>query len=86
MGKRKCDPELIVWLDHAEVGEGVWHDIDQARKAKPARFATLGWVIAEDDQRIVVISTMEQDGGTVSKPFVIIKSTVLDRGAVTLAD
>lgn len=61
----------ITWVDSATAGDGGWHKIDlENLKEDPLECYTVGFVIAENDDRIVICSsyfenTIENEIGTV---------------------
>lgn len=66
----------VDWLDHCEDGP-TWVPYDDAMDAKLARCHTVGYLVHEDDERIVVCSSwVDDDDETVSRPFVIARACV----------
>ena len=65
-----------MWLDHREDGEA-WQTLDQATRAQPAECHTVGYLVHQDDDRIVVTSTwLDDSDGIVGGAFVIVASAV----------
>jgi hypothetical protein len=66
----------VTWLDHREDGQA-WQSYHDAVNLQPAECHTVGYLVHEDDDRIVVTSTwLNDDDETVGGAFVILASAV----------
>ena len=76
--------EQIVWADHVEpVNNGTvwWSPDDLEQVSGPMTVTSVGWVVKETDDWLLIVSQMSSDGWT-NQPLVIIKSCVLARTAL----
>ena len=51
---------LVVWNDAVEMESG-WHNIEDIRKHTIAKCKTVGWLVDKNDERIIIMSTIEED-------------------------
>ena len=51
---------LITWRDAIEMEAG-WHDMQTITKQKTATCKTVGWLVDKNDERIIIMSTIEED-------------------------
>lgn len=51
---------LVTWRDAVEMEAG-WHDMKEITKQETAVCKTVGWLVAKDDKRIIIMSTIEED-------------------------
>jgi hypothetical protein len=56
-------PEQITWLDHSSTGNGNWIPVSELQEdIRSVEISTVGWVIAETDDCIIVVSTLTEHG------------------------
>jgi len=75
--------EKFEWLDPEEHEIG-WHDENDVRewgKEPPRKFRTLGWVIYENEDVVVVASSV--DGHQVGSIHKLIKASIVKRGLLS---
>jgi hypothetical protein len=66
----------VTWLDHREDGEA-WQSYHDAKALQPAECHTVGYLVHEDDERLVGASTwIDDDDETVGGAFVIVAAAV----------
>lgn len=66
----------VTWLDHRE-DHVAWQTYDEACKATPAVCHTVGYLVHEDDDRIVLTSTwLEDDDETVGGTLTLVQAAV----------
>lgn len=46
---------MVEWLDSASLTGGVWRDTNDVADLKPTRMRSVGWVLREDGESIVLI-------------------------------
>ena len=71
-------PALVTWVDSASV-DG-WGPLKKRRKEKPVEIWSVGWIVHEDDDRLVMVShradETKEAGGTWAIPRACVKSVV----------
>jgi len=70
-----------MWADHVEpanTGNVWWSPDDLEQVVGPITVTSVGWVVKETDDWLLIVSQMSADGWT-NQPLVIIKSCVLNR-------
>jgi hypothetical protein len=75
----------VTWRDH--YGTGGWKDLDEVgRLLKPDYQVSVGWLVAEDAHRLVIVQThgTDADNPQVKDSMTIEKSCVVER--VTLEE
>lgn len=50
--------KLVTWLDIVS-HDGAWMDISEAKEYKPAPIQTVGWIIKEEEEYIVIVSSKD---------------------------
>lgn len=80
--------EVITWLDHQTDKDG-WQDVETAAKFRPATCISIGWVVSEDKNVLVIAPTYSTCSGTnvpevVTDHMAVIKSTIVGRQRVRL--
>lgn len=80
--------QVVRWRDHCDPLDGPWHSIDAARRVEPVVFCTVGWIIRETDEFIVMTSTLGEGpvAEVVGSPTVILTDAILDRAPLDVAD
>tara|TARA_B100001250_G_C19812704_1_gene796577 strand:- start:2035 stop:2307 length:273 start_codon:yes stop_codon:yes gene_type:complete len=53
----------VNWIDAMDSETG-WHSLNKLKKAQPEPVVSVGWIISEDDKRIVVTGDFCSDGET----------------------
>jgi hypothetical protein len=67
----------VAWLDHCEDG-ATWQTYEDAKQAQPVTCHTVGHLVHQDAERVVVTSTwVEDDDETVGRPLAIVASAVV---------
>ena len=74
--------KLITWVD-VKAYEGAWMDVSEAETYKPVEMSTLGWIIKEEEDYIVVVSTKDTEG-LVGSVNAIPRQTILSITCVTV--
>lgn len=70
--------EMIQWADNATIGGPGWQGLEDAVEGELVKIDTVGWVIKEDDTKIIVANTVSYIGKTLTS-VVISKPDVLKR-------
>lgn len=76
--------EIIHWRDHVSFHEVSWRDVDDIAELTPADVFSAGWVISEDETKLVIAAHFDRENGTAVGEMCIIKSTIVQRW--TLSD
>jgi hypothetical protein len=71
--------EYIKWMDHSGFSESRWRAIEEVQDLNPIMMHTVGWVIYEDKDKLVTVSTMHDDEETVHSEFCIVKKAIVHR-------
>jgi len=72
-----CNCVLVRWTDIAS-HDGAWMDLEDAKALKPGQMQTLGWVIKETPDYIVVASTIDQDEDIVGSVNAIPRTVITE--------
>jgi hypothetical protein len=68
----------ISWLDHWEPEGGPWHNIkDLISKARPAPIRTVGFLLYEDDDILIVAATVDDEHVLVGNCLYLLKIAVV---------
>ena len=51
----------IEWLDHCSFGSGCWNTKESCENMEPILAKTIGWLVKETDEHLVVVSTTLSD-------------------------
>lgn len=73
--------ELIKW-DDARSFNG-WHDIND--DFQPAKCVSVGWVVFEDDNKLVLVGTINHTDDNLGDPWVIPVGCITERTEIPLA-
>jgi hypothetical protein len=65
---------LITWLDHTTFPDNIWRTKKQMNALSPSEMRTVGWLLKETEDYIIVVSTKNCD--TYTGEFCIVKSTI----------
>ena len=68
-------PVLIEWIDAVSVDE--WTDISEAIDLQPHTISTLGWLVTEDDTKVVVACSWDRDREGVAGYWAIPKTWLI---------
>jgi hypothetical protein len=70
---------LVEWDDHCENDGNVWWALDDAAAAGVARCRSVGWLLHQDADRVVLSTSLVFDGDDiemVARPFVLVAAAV----------
>lgn len=67
---------LVSWLDHCESDGEVWQTTKQAGKRKAATVHSVGWLVRETEDRLVLSSSTVEGEDLVARPLVLVKAAV----------
>ena len=69
--------QLVTWQD--AVSEDAWEDIGEAKTLEPHTIFTIGYLLLEDEKRILLTMNWDPDSDAVSQYIAIPKGWILDR-------
>lgn len=72
-----CTCVLIRWTDIASY-DGAWLDLSDAKDMKPGSMETLGWIIKETPEFVVVASTVDRDEDIVGSVNAIPRAVITE--------
>lgn len=72
---------VIDWLDHSSFNRAKWRTFDEASDLGPIGVHTVGWVIKETKEYLIVASTLTDDE-TLMNEFCILKSCIKKRKVI----
>ena len=72
---------FIVWLDSTTLES--WMHLEEAEKLAPSKVASIGWIIHEADEYLVLASSIGEDDVCLT-PTIILKAAVLHMEEITL--
>ena len=78
-------PKLVALVidDHSETsGDTPWWTLADARKVKPTVIRAVGWIIKETKRYVVIVPQLD-DSGHCGQPFVVMKSCITNRAALS---
>lgn len=67
---------LVTWVDACS--QDAWEDLKTAKELAPHEIKTLGWLIFEDDIRVVVSTSYDRERGAVAGTWSIPKAWLVD--------
>lgn len=70
-------PVMVKWQD--AVSSDAWEETEEAKELEPHAITTIGWLVDENKQRIIVGLNWDQDRGAVSQTIAIPKSWILEQ-------
>ena len=70
-------PVYVIWKDHAEADTGPWSALNDLDKHKLATCRTLGYLIEERDDCVLVAGTLIDDLEISSRPDIIAKALIV---------
>jgi hypothetical protein len=71
--------EYIKWLDHTAWETAIWNDINKLEELEPVLVYSIGWVIKETPEYIIIVSTIQPDNDIVHSEFLILKGAIIER-------
>ena len=72
-------PVQVTWLDHSSFEENTWHEVSQTvSDLTPLEVTTVGWIIHETKDYIVLAGTFTENNHT-NGEMCIIKKCILTR-------
>ena len=71
--------EYIKWLDHTAWETAIWNDIDELEELEPVIVHSVGWVIKETPEYIIIVSTIQPENDIVHSEFLILKGAITER-------
>lgn len=73
---------LITWSDAVSVDE--WTDVDEAKELVPHEILTIGFVVAETDECIVMAASWDIERGAVCSYISIPSAWIIDRQEIEI--
>lgn len=73
---------FVHWQD--AVSEDAWEDIEEAKKSKPHTIFTVGFLVDEDDDRILLALNWDPLGEAVSQTISIPIAWIMDQKEVEI--
>jgi hypothetical protein len=67
---------IVTWID--AVSEDSWTDIEEAKKIHPPTMKTLGYLLHQDEHRIVVAASYDEENHSVASIYSIPLTWVLN--------
>lgn len=67
---------VVEWDDHCEADGNVWMSREDAANCSPAQCRSVGWLLHQDAERLVLTTSLVDDEDTVARPFVIVAAAV----------
>jgi hypothetical protein len=71
--------EVIHWRDHCSVDNSGWKDTRMLCALSPTDVVSVGWVIAENKDCLVILSHSARDGNNNNGEMCIVKSAIKTR-------
>ncbi len=62
------------WLDHGDIAAGEWAPLEELRHGEVFHAETVGFIVDEDDDRIILTHTVCQGSGRGG--FVVVKAAI----------
>lgn len=69
-------PVFVSWLD--AVSEDAWTSIDEAKEEEPPVIMSLGYLIYEDDKKLVIAANLDETNGNCSAILSIPRTWLLE--------
>ena len=67
---------VVEWDDHCEAEGTPWMTRDEAADCQLAHCRSVGWLVHEDSERVVLTTSQVDGDDTVARPFVIVRAAV----------
>lgn len=58
MGDKYLKLVYVEWLDHASFTESTWREADEYEDLNPATCKTIGWILRETEDMIILVQTI----------------------------
>jgi hypothetical protein len=71
--------EIIKWLDHAVTPIAGWQHIPDMMDLQPCTIVSVGWVLREDKDSLLIVPTVDRGYGTSMQSTTIVKKAILKR-------
>jgi hypothetical protein len=71
--------EIITWYDHSTYLESYWRSFEDFTEMTLLQMASIGWVVYEDKQTVVLVSTVCKANQRGLGEVQIIKSAIINR-------
>jgi hypothetical protein len=68
-------PVLVVWFD--AVSEDSWQDLDDAKRLELHTIHSLGFLVSEDEKKIIIAASWDRDRDGVASHWAIPKTWLL---------
>ena len=81
------DVEFITWLDHCTDSERGWQSLENILKLEPVVIDTVGWVVKETDDYLVMVASLQNVGenADVQGEMLVLKSCIKRREKLNLS-
>ena len=70
---------LIEWLDHCSLDGGHWQTVESAETLTPVIVQSIGWLLKETKETIVLVPHLSQGQGQVFGEVCILKRVIIKR-------
>ena len=75
---------LIEWLD--AVSFDPWEELTEAKKLEPHVIQSLGWLVEEDDKKIIIAGAWDLEREGVASSWAIPKTWLISMKEITLPE
>lgn len=85
-GDRRVKLIYLEWHDSSSLGGSVWHHGDDVKRCSLTKCYSIGWILAENDKLITLVSSIAETGGEpdYSRDITIPKACVTKRRRLKL--
>jgi hypothetical protein len=73
------DVVLIEWLDHSSLDGNQWQTMENAETLAPVIVRSIGWLLREDKETLVLVPHTSDENGMVFGEVCILKRVVIKR-------
>lgn len=77
--KRPPTLEIIKWLDHSSFTQSLWRDYDDYVQMDNYPVFSVGWVIKEDKEAVILLASVARENGKGFNDVRIVKTAILER-------
>ena len=74
---------LVKWIDISSF-DGPWMTKAEAKELKPIHMETLGWIIHETEEYIIVVSTLDNENDSVGNVNCLPRTLITDIKTIEL--
>lgn len=74
--------EIVRWKDAAGHVDNVWRPIEEARELEPAPIVTVGMLVKEEPDYIVLVNSYDARNEVVHGDMVILKANIISRTVI----